>query len=64
MPFSDRHARVTAIVVSAYARTKDRNRALAEGYGGYCTKPVNTHELAEVVSEVLRASTGPVRHGA
>jgi signal transduction histidine kinase len=42
-------ATVPAIVVSAYARTKDRHRALAEGFDGYCAKPVDRQELAETV---------------
>lgn len=52
----DGRATVPAIVVSAYAGTKDRTRARAEGYHGYCAKPVDRHELAEVVSDVLRTS--------
>jgi signal transduction histidine kinase/ActR/RegA family two-component response regulator len=60
----DRRATVPAIVVSAYARTRDRHRALAQGYDGYCAKPVDRHELAEVVSEVLRPSRGAARHSA
>jgi len=56
----DRRASVPAIVVSAYAGTRDRNRAFAQGYDGYCAKPVDRNELAEVVSEVLRASRGAV----
>jgi CheY-like chemotaxis protein len=60
----DRRATVPAIVVSAYARTRDRHRALAQGYDGYCAKPVDRHELAEVVSEVLGPSRGAVRHSA
>ena len=50
----DRRAAVPAIVVSAYAHAKDRNRALAEGYQGYCAKPIDRDELAQIVGEVLR----------
>jgi CheY-like chemotaxis protein len=60
----DRRAAVPAIVVSAYARTKDRGRARAEGYDGYCAKPVHKHELAHVVTTALRTSQGPVCHSA
>ena len=61
---ADRRATVPAIVVSAYARPNNRNRALAEGYHGYCAKPVDRDELAEVVSQVLRTPQRPVRHSA
>jgi signal transduction histidine kinase/CheY-like chemotaxis protein len=60
----DRRATVPAIVVTAYARTRDRNRALRAGYDGYCSKPIDRQELAEVVSDVLRTSRASVRHDA
>jgi signal transduction histidine kinase/CheY-like chemotaxis protein len=60
----DRRSTVPAIVVSAYAGRRDRNRALAEGYDGYCAKPVDRDELVDVVGEVLRTPRGSVRHSA
>jgi signal transduction histidine kinase/ActR/RegA family two-component response regulator len=54
----DRRATVPAIVVSAYARPEDRHRAFTKGYDGYCAKPVDRHELAEVVSQALRTVAG------
>ena len=35
-------AGLPAVAVSAYARPEDRQRALAAGYNGYCSKPVET----------------------
>jgi CheY-like chemotaxis protein len=55
---ANRRATVPAIVVSAYARMEDRHRALTSGYNGYCAKPVDRHELAQVVSQALRTVAG------
>jgi len=45
--------RVAAIAVTAYARREDRNRAITAGYNGYCPKPLDTTELARVITELL-----------
>jgi CheY-like chemotaxis protein len=60
---ADRRATVPAIVVSAYARPKDRRRAFDAGYDHYCAKPLDTRELAEAVSEVLANVASTARHG-
>jgi len=49
-------ADVPAVAVSAYARPEDRQRALAAGYNGYCSKPVETPEFLRIVRTVLSAS--------
>jgi PAS domain S-box-containing protein len=49
----DRHPRVPAVAVSAYARPQDRKRAFDAGYDGYCAKPVDTGELLRTVRDVL-----------
>lgn len=46
-----------ALALTAYARTEDRARALAEGYQVHLAKPVDRFELAEVV-----ASLAPNKH--
>ncbi|MGE3708002.1 MAG: ATP-binding protein, partial [Vicinamibacterales bacterium] len=42
-----------AVAVSAYARPEDRARALAAGFRGYCTKPLEHHLLLQTVREAL-----------
>jgi PAS domain S-box-containing protein len=49
-------ADVPAVAVSAYARPEDRQRALAAGYNGYCSKPVETPEFLRTVRSVLSVS--------
>ena len=46
-------AGLPAVAVSAYARPEDRQRALAVGYNGYCSKPVDTPEFLRTVRTVL-----------
>jgi PAS domain S-box-containing protein len=46
--------RIPALAVSAYARPKDRRRALAAGYDGYCCKPIDTSAFLQTVADVLR----------
>ena len=46
-------ASLPAVAVSAYARPEDRQRALAAGYDGYCSKPVETPEFLRTVRTVL-----------
>lgn len=53
---TDHHRPVPAIAVTAYARLQDRHQAVAAGYDGYCSKPVEPAELLRVVREVLGAS--------
>jgi thioredoxin reductase len=51
------HPSLPAIAVSAYARPQDRRRALAAGYDGYCTKPVDAVQLLHAVRDVMLASS-------
>ena len=46
-------ASLPAVAVSAYARPEDRQRALAAGYNGYCSKPIETPEFLQTVRTVL-----------
>jgi PAS domain S-box-containing protein len=46
--------RIPAVAVSAYARPQDRKRALAAGYNGYCSKPIETGALLQTVHQVMR----------
>jgi len=52
------HPGLPAIALSAYARTTDRERALAEGFQAYAAKPMDPGDLIEIVSSVL-ASVRP-----
>ena len=49
----ERHPRVPAIAVSAYARPQDRKRAMDAGYNSYCAKPVDAGQLLRIVRDVL-----------
>jgi PAS domain S-box-containing protein len=44
---------VPAIAVTAYARTNDRDRALAAGFQEYVVKPINPHRLVRIVASRL-----------
>jgi signal transduction histidine kinase/CheY-like chemotaxis protein len=48
------NAALPAIAVSAYARPEDRRRALAAGYDGYCSKPVEAPQLLRAVRQVMQ----------
>jgi CheY-like chemotaxis protein len=49
---------VPAIALSAYARSEDRERALAAGYDGYCAKPIDCDGLFEVIRAVIANAPG------
>jgi signal transduction histidine kinase/CheY-like chemotaxis protein len=49
-------AAVPAIAVSAYARSQDRDMALAAGYDGYCVKPIDAVSFLRTVRAVLRVA--------
>jgi PAS domain S-box-containing protein len=51
----ERHPRVPAIAVSAYARPQDRKRAIDAGYNAYCAKPIDAGQLLRTVRDVLAA---------
>ena len=46
---SDKGEHITAIALTAYARTQDRIRALTAGYNTHVAKPVEIKELVTVV---------------
>lgn len=46
---------VPAIAVSAFARPQDRDRALASGFAGYCSKPLDVGDLLRAVKASLPA---------
>jgi PAS domain S-box-containing protein len=45
--------KVTAIAVTAYAGDEHRARALAAGYDGYVTKPVDADRLVHIIQRLL-----------
>ena len=47
---ADRGGRVPAVAVTAYAGTKDRTRALLEGFTNHISKPTEPQELLAVVA--------------
>jgi CheY-like chemotaxis protein/two-component sensor histidine kinase len=58
----DPHGRVPAIAVTAYARREDRDAALAAGYNGYCSKPLDVSEFMRVIGETLDSAGGRAAH--
>jgi CheY-like chemotaxis protein len=48
--------RVPAIALTAYTRTEDRIRAIAEGFQMHIAKPADAVELLTMVESVARAS--------
>ena len=48
----ERGGETPALALTAYARTEDRVRALAEGYQVHLAKPVDRYELAAVVANL------------
>ncbi len=44
---------IPILAVTAYAMKGDKNRIIAAGCDAYMSKPVNTHELAAVVAQML-----------
>lgn len=51
---NERGGETPALALTAYARTEDRARALAEGYQMHLAKPVDRYELAEVILATKR----------
>jgi CheY-like chemotaxis protein len=54
--------RVPAIALTAYARTEDRDRALAAGFQRHVAKPVEPHALVRIVAETIE-QTRTSTHG-
>jgi two-component system, cell cycle response regulator DivK len=48
-----RFTNLKVVAVTAFAMQGDRERALAAGFDGYITKPINTYLLEEQVQELL-----------
>ena len=53
---ADRGGRAPAIALTAYARTEDRERALAAGFQVHLSKPFNPTAVVQVVARLLTAS--------
>jgi CheY-like chemotaxis protein len=47
-------ATIPAIALTAYGRVEDRDCALAAGFNFHVTKPVDPHQLVQILSEALR----------
>ncbi|MBV9998224.1 MAG: CHASE3 domain-containing protein [Verrucomicrobia bacterium] len=47
---------IPALALTAFTRPEDRRQALAAGFNGYLTKPVNLHELTRKVAELARGT--------
>ncbi|MGK3962821.1 ATP-binding protein [Sorangium sp. So ce118] len=53
---------IPAVAVTAYARSEDRQRALAAGFQAYLAKPISAADLADVVSNLaVQLPSGPAR---
>src|SRR5207247_4720845 len=46
---------IPIVALTAYAMSGDKERCLAAGCAGYITKPINTKQLAQSVSEYLKS---------
>jgi CheY-like chemotaxis protein len=51
---NERGGQTPAVALTAYARSDDRQRALAEGYQVHVAKPVDRVELATVISTLYQ----------
>lgn len=49
---------VTAIVLTAYARVEDRERALLAGYQMHIAKPTEPRELIAGIASLVKVSSG------
>jgi PAS domain S-box-containing protein len=53
-----RERRIPAIALTAHARSSDRARALAEGYGLHMSKPVEPADLVLAIANLLESARG------
>ena len=47
---------IPAIAVTAFARSEDRQRALAAGYTAYCAKPIDGPTLVKTARDLVTES--------
>ncbi len=47
-------AGLRVVAVTAYAMQSDRDKAIAAGFDGYVTKPINAVQIREYVEDLLR----------
>jgi CheY-like chemotaxis protein len=59
--FENPQTHTPAVAVTAYARTGDKERALAAGFAAHISKPMSASELLDVVGRLVRQQGGPVR---
>jgi CheY-like chemotaxis protein len=50
--------RVPAVAVTAFARTEDKERALAAGFDDHVTKPVDPQRLIKVLAQLVARRRG------
>jgi CheY-like chemotaxis protein len=50
----ERARHVPAVALTAYARSEDRERILASGFGFHLTKPVDPVAMVRVIREAAR----------
>lgn len=55
------NGRVAAIAVTAYASLTDRETALAAGFDGHVSKPVDTEDLVRLIAAVQARQRGSIR---
>lgn len=51
-------ARVPAVAVTAFARSEDRQRALAAGFDEHLPKPVDPERLVRMLARIMRGGAG------
>lgn len=49
----ERTRSITCVAVTAFAADQDRQRAMQAGFDAYISKPFRTHELANLIRELI-----------